>query len=346
MLVSDVFETMSASKAWFDKSKLTTVGDAVYPFVSRTSRRNGIEGFFPEQPSKAPEPGNAITLGLDTQTLGYQPVPFYTGQNIQVLRHPELDEATALVLMALIGAQMGKFSWGGNGATLGRLRKTHILVPVRTVADGSEEADWATIRRLGEALLPRARGMAPSPSLTAPVTSRPHLSFEPWFITDVFESMKPAGGWFDLSKAKTGGDAEHPYVARSDRSNGVVAFLPNQGTNPPNPGNAITIGVSTSTVFYQPVPFYTSKEIQVLRHRRLTAASGHVLVALLRSQVQKFQWGNGASIERLKATRMLVPTVVDSAGDRAVDWDGMEQLGLWLLQLSEARQAEALEGTS
>lgn len=152
------------------------------------------------------------------------------------------------------------------------------------------------------------------------------LTFAPMLITDVFQSMKAAGGWFDLRNALREGDKAAPYVARTGGSNGIGAYLPEQGFEPPNPGNAITIGVSTSTVFYQPVAFYTSKEIQVLRHPKLSALSGPVLVSILRQQMGKFRWGNGASLDRLRATRLMVP-VIEADGSQGVDWDGMERLG-------------------
>lgn len=148
MLIDDVFDSVSASSAWYDKSKLTTSGEVLYPFVSRTKSRNGVDGFCTKQ-SKEPVKGNVITIGLDTQTLGYQPVPFYTGQNIQVLRHPELDRKSAMVLMTLVGSQLGKFSWGGNGATLGRLKKTNMMVPVIRDEDGATVVDWKGIAGYG-----------------------------------------------------------------------------------------------------------------------------------------------------------------------------------------------------
>jgi hypothetical protein len=157
------------------------------------------------------------------------------------------------------------------------------------------------------------------------------LDFQPMFITDVFDSMKPAGKWFDLAKAERHGSPVSPYVARSGGSNGIVAFLPPQSYDAPNAGNAISIGVSTSTVFYQPVAFYTSKEIQVLRHRRLTSDNALVLVAILREQMSKFQWGNGASIARLQATRIMVPALTAADGTIEADWDGMDRLGAELL---------------
>lgn len=168
-----------------------------------------------------------------------------------------------------------------------------------------------------------------------------NLTFAPILITDVFESMKAAGRWLDLNKAVHSGDATSPYVARSGGKNGIGTFLPRQHIDAPNAGNAITIGVSTSTVFYQPVPFYTSKEIQVLRHPRLNSRTGPILVSLLRQQVDKFQWGNGASLDRLRATRIMVPVVTSQDGMQAVDWEGLSALGEELTELVSRRSYNA-----
>lgn len=155
MLITGVFDSMTSSRAWYDKSKLTTAGEARYPFVSRTRASNGVDGFCPRQ-SKDPEPGNAVTIGLDTQTIGYQPVPFYTSQNIQVLRHERLEQDAGLILAALIREQMSKFGWGGNGATLGRLCKTRMMVPVTIDRDGNQVVDWEGMSKYGRALRVRA----------------------------------------------------------------------------------------------------------------------------------------------------------------------------------------------
>ncbi len=149
-LITDVFETMKATSAWYNKMDLIQIGEQRYPFVSRTREGNGIDGSCVRQ-RKDPEEGNAITIGLDTQTIAYQPVQFYTGQNIQVLRHSKLNLDNAMVLVTIIKQQMSRFSWGGNGATLGRLRKTRIMVPV--VGDA---VDWDGMRRYGRTLRAQA----------------------------------------------------------------------------------------------------------------------------------------------------------------------------------------------
>ena len=189
MLITDVFKTVQASKAWYDKSKLLLSGVAEYPFVSRTKSGNGVDIFCSRQ-VKDPEPGNALTIGLDTQTIGYQPVSFYTGQNIQVLRHPLLTQESALVLISLLQAQMGKFSWGGNGVTLGRLKKTRIMVPT-IMQDGTTVVDWSGLDKLGQELIQetslnvhRIRDTHPDEDSTLP-----ELKFAPMLITDAMYVM-------------------------------------------------------------------------------------------------------------------------------------------------------------
>lgn len=163
MLITDVFDTMKATSAWYNKSDLAQIGSGRYPFVSRTREGNGVDGWCVRQ-KKKPEEGNAITIGLDTQTIAYQSVPFYTSQNIQVLRHSLLNVDNAMVLAALIKQQMSRFGWGGNGATLGRLRKTRIMVPVKGSA-----VDWDGMTRYGRALRVHAeRQMA---AIISPATS-------------------------------------------------------------------------------------------------------------------------------------------------------------------------------
>lgn len=70
-------------------------------------------------------------MGLDTQTVFYQPKPFYTGQNIQVFENENLNKYSALFVIPLIKKQIQKFNWGGNGATLGRLKQTRLMLPVK-----------------------------------------------------------------------------------------------------------------------------------------------------------------------------------------------------------------------
>lgn len=117
-----------ATKSSIDKKNLVNLNGSI-PYITRTDKNNGIDLFIGNQPNYELDMGNAITIGLDTQTAFYQPVPFYTGQNIQVLRHPRMNRYIASFLIISIKSLMVKFNWGGNGATLTRLKRSKILLP-------------------------------------------------------------------------------------------------------------------------------------------------------------------------------------------------------------------------
>lgn len=341
MLLTDVFQSMAASKAWYDKSALRTTGVSSFPFVSRTKADNGIDGFCSRQ-EKDPEPGNAITIGLDTQTVGFQPVAFYTSQNIQVLRHPNLTPLSAAVLMTVIKTQLRKFSWGGNGATLGRLKATKIMVPTTLDSAGELVVDWDGISEFGRELFAeihththRAR-----PSVTDHVGEPPELTFEPMLITDVFQTYRQAPSWLNLNEV-VAGLALYPHVTNSGNANSVAGFISEQQQRP-NPGNAITVGIDTQVVAYQPVPFYGATKVFELRSPSLSEASALVLVSSLKRALEKFSWGHKASATRLAKTRFMVPVSYDNDGNRKVDWDSIELYGRWLIAQVESRRNCAL----
>ena len=83
--------------------------------------------------------GNVIIIGLDTQTAFYQPYQFYTGQNVQILSSQYLNKYNALFIIPLLKKQLQKLNWGGNGATLGRLERMKIMLPVNDAGNPDYE---------------------------------------------------------------------------------------------------------------------------------------------------------------------------------------------------------------
>lgn len=121
--------SIESTNSGIDKSKLIK-GEGKIPYITRTDVDNGIDSFVCIQTEKfKTDDANVITIGLDTQTVFYQPSPFYTGQNIQVIRHEKLNRYNALFLIVAIKKLVKKFSWGSYGATLSRLRKSKIYLP-------------------------------------------------------------------------------------------------------------------------------------------------------------------------------------------------------------------------
>jgi len=132
---------IAATQSGIDRNKLVDFGEQRFPYITRTESQNGWDGFISEQPKVSFEKGNVVSLGLDTQTAFYQPIPFYTGQNIQVLSGQMLNKYVALFVIQMLKLQMhSKFNWGGNGATLGRLHKMRIMLPANQ--DGTPDYEY------------------------------------------------------------------------------------------------------------------------------------------------------------------------------------------------------------
>ena len=126
--ITDIF-SIKATQSGIDRNKLV-IGDGDMPYITRSDANNGWDSFICEQPKYKQDRGNVLSVGLDTQTVFYQPHAFYTGQNIQVFSSAFLNRHVAMFLIPLLKIQLQKFNWGGNGATLGRLKRCKLLLPV------------------------------------------------------------------------------------------------------------------------------------------------------------------------------------------------------------------------
>lgn len=128
---SGLFE-ISTTNSSIDSIRLIDGEKKIVPYVTRTDMNNGIARFVSsENLSYGSDCAGCITVGLDTQTAFWQPHVFVTGQNIQVITGNKLSFYLAQFLIPLFKSQMrAKFNWGGNGATLRRMRRLELMLPV------------------------------------------------------------------------------------------------------------------------------------------------------------------------------------------------------------------------
>lgn len=135
-VIGEIFE-IKATSSGIDKNKLNGK-KGNYPYITRSDKINGIDDFIDKQDEYKYNKANVITIGLDTQTAFYQNNAFYTGQNIQILKNNQLNEYNAFFVIVELKKFMEKFNWGGNGATLTRLKRGKILLPT----DSKGNLNW------------------------------------------------------------------------------------------------------------------------------------------------------------------------------------------------------------
>lgn len=121
-----------ATQSGIDAIRLHEGDNPSVPYVTRSDTENGVSRFVDASNANRNTDGPCcLTIGLDTQTVFWQPFRFVTGQNIQIVSDSKLNKYVAFFLCPLLKRQMrAKFNWGGNGATLGRMRTLTIMLPI------------------------------------------------------------------------------------------------------------------------------------------------------------------------------------------------------------------------
>lgn len=303
----DIFDIDSTSSS-IDRNKLITKAGEI-PYITRSEKNNGYDSLVGKQSEKyGLDQGNVITIGLDTQSVFYQPKDFYTGQNIQILKNQHLNKNVAQFLIPLIKRQMSKFNWGGNGATLTRLRRNKILLP----ADSQGNPDYAFMesfmtqkeqerldkykefigKRLSELQDYKEVGI---------LEDREWREFE---IQDIFEEMK-RGKRLKKADHKTG---RIPYISSTSVNNGVDGFIGN------NQGirifkNCLTIANSGSVgaSFYHSYLFVASDHVTKLENNELSEHVYKFISVLMNKMGKKYSFNREINDARIKREKIILP---------------------------------------
>ncbi|MDO5701056.1 MAG: restriction endonuclease subunit S [Bowdeniella nasicola] len=149
------------------------------PFVGGSESFNSITGFSDVEPLF---PGGWLTLvynGSVGQTR-LQPAPFFASDDVIALEPivPEVSHPALLVCASIIQREcVNKYSYGTK-LNLQRLSRQTVVVPALTKRDGTIEADWDGMDRLGTELLDQVISSRAHTALArlASLTTTPSLS--------------------------------------------------------------------------------------------------------------------------------------------------------------------------
>ncbi len=305
-----VFQITSTSSG-IDKNKLNTA-DGTIPYITRSEENNGINLFVSnEQESKyTKDSAGVITIGLDTQTVFYQPKEFFTGQNIQVLKNEHLCKYSSLFIIPLLKIQMEKFNWGGNGATLTRLKRTKIMLPI----DSENNPDWNFMREFSKQKL-----KSQSQKLVLYFKNKlMSLEFEKeineikwreFFFTDIFKEIK-RGKRLTKSNQIEG---DTPYVSSTGANNGVDNFISNN-TNVRKYSNNLSLANSGSvgSCFYHYYEYIASDHITALTSEYADEYIYKFMATIISRLEEKYSFNREINDKRISREKLFLP--IDNNG--------------------------------
>lgn len=329
---------ITASSSGVDRINLKQAGCKEVPYITRSGLNNGYDTFIPglqDQQYKKDE-GGVITIGLDTQTVFFQPASFFTGQNIQVLRHPRINKHVAMFLIPLLKIQMEKFNWGGNGATLGRLSRTKIMLPINNLNEPDFDYMEEYAKKLSKNLLSeyekfcqkKLRELHPQK-----INSLSDIKWDEFFIQDLF--VVKSGVRLTKNNQMPG---DRPFIGATEYNNGITNFVSNE--NKSIDSNVLGVNYNGSVVenFYHPYKAIFSddvKRLELLGH----PGNRHVylfLKTMILQQKSKYQYAYKFNAARMLRQKIIVP--VDDQGEP--DFTYMEQ---YMINMEYAKRKAYLE---
>lgn len=296
------------------------------PYITRSDSNNGLARFVSSKNYEfGSDDGGCITVGLDTQTAFYQPHKFVTGQNIQVITGESLNEDVAQFMVPILRQQMtAKFNWGGNGATLGRMKRLTVMLPVTDSGepDYAYMAEYAQQKR--DTMLAKYRTYVEARiAELGEVAEIPALDEKEWHdfrIGDLFGISRPVARNKDNYLP---GDV--PFVASGSINNGVMKLCEPLEDEQLDDGCCITVSPVDGSTFFQPMNFLgrggAGSSILMLRCEGLNLYQGQFMARAIQQTCSKYTYGHMGNKDSIKRERIMLP-VTDSGEP---DYKYMEQ---------------------
>lgn len=294
------------------------------PYVTRSDSNNGLARFVsPKNYEFGSDDGGCITVGLDTQTAFYQPHKFVTGQNIQVITGESLNEDVAQFMVPILRQQMtAKFNWGGNGATLGRMKRLTVMLPVTDSGelDYAYMAEYAQQKR--DAMLAKYRAYVEARiAELGEYVEISKLDEKEWRAFHLEEIGTVTSGRDIYATERIEGDM--PYITSGGTNNGVGYFVGNINDTLDFGYIALNRNGAVGKAFYHPSKSLMGNDCRKvhLKDADKNLFVGQFVALCLSMQSGCFSYSRKLGTARAKRMQVMLP-VTDSGEP---DYEYMEQ---------------------
>lgn len=271
-------------------------------FVSSQEKNNGIVGRVQKVDGIKIYPEGCITVPLKGSVLmaHLQPQKCYVAHQIAVLLPKEsMSIQEKLYYVTLIRHNSYKYNYGRQAdKTIG-----DIYIP------DSEIYNADRIKSLRYDIITTQNRYSQHP-----------LNIDSWQefrLDDLFSEIYKAEAHVkgDLEFVESPGANTIKFISRTEMNNGCDCYLSNNGISGIENGNAITIGDTTATCFYQKDQFVCGDHIVVCRAEWLNLYTGLFLVSLLKREKYKYNYGRAFKMDLISNTKVKLPTKSDGTPD-------------------------------
>jgi len=285
--ISDLFDVEYGNS--FELNRLTETENGIN-FISRTAKNNGVSAKVERIENICPFSAGLITVSLGGTVLEsfLQPMPFYTGYHIYVLKPKiKLTDAQKLYYCCCIRANKYRYNYGRQA------NKTLREIRVPNLADLPERIKYLGIDLYGAELSAINDEIAPLNP----------LKWKQFLLSELFTIKK--GKRLTKANMKAG---LTPFIGATEFNNGITNYIDQK---PIHLGNTITIpynGNSVAEAFYQPEPFWATDDVNVLYPKfRLNSAIALFFTTVIRQEKYRFNYGRKWNLGRMKESLIKLP---------------------------------------
>lgn len=301
----------------FDRNKMSD-DNPIVNYVTRTAENNGVGDVIDYVAGVEPYPAGSITLALGGSigSTFIQASPFYTGQNVAVLRDKNnLSYETKLFIVSIIKKECS-VRFCAFGRELNVHYKTDFTLSLPATPGGKPDWQWMEdyIKSLHSE--PITTGCNNPKSLDS-------ASWGDFQVKELFDVKYGINMELNACVETTKDDPEAiAFVARTSENNGVSAFVKPKEGKTPQPAYTITVagGGSVLSTFLQIRPFYSGRDLYLLipKHE-ISNYAKLFIVTVLQAEKYRFNYGRQAN-KTLPDLNLHLPTTSDGKPD----WQFME----------------------
>ncbi|MDR3046243.1 MAG: restriction endonuclease subunit S [Bacteroidales bacterium] len=261
------------------------------PFISRTENNNGVSAFVKEELDIELNSCHTLTVAVGGSVLStfYQPLPYYTGFHVLVLSPKEKMSVIEMLFYAeCIKANKYKYNYGRQA------NKTlkDILIP------NSISQDSDRINKLKKIFLKTISNVSMLQIGSPLLLSTSEMS--DWVKTeDLFDTIYGINlELVNLTQCKSTDIGAVPFVSRTENNNGVSAFVKTEIDIDPNPAHTLSVagGGSVLATFYQPLPYYSGRDLYVLIPKiKMSAVEMLFYAECIKANRYKYNYGRQAN---------------------------------------------------
>lgn len=303
--LNEIFDITYGNKMDMNKMRvLNQDAENAIAFVSRTRENNGVIAFVEKVANIVPYESGLITVALGGSVLSsfIQNNPFYTGQNVAVLK-PKINMSFQVKAYYCLTIFKNAFRYSTCGREANKTLKT-LLVPefdeIPSFVINAEIPNFNTLKR-------------PIDNESKEMRTYSWKEFE---YRELFEVKK--GKRVTKLDLIPGGT---PFLSATDKNNGIRE---SSGLVPFFKGNTITVNYNGSVgeAFYQESPYCASDDVNVLYPKfELNKYIAMFIVTMIRKEKYRFNYGRKWHKDRMEVSKIYLPATADGKPD----WEYMEQ---------------------